>query len=98
MARDRAMEVAWDDAGYGLSDGEGPFALYYEPFLPRTRRIQFLEDPYQRDGFRFLPYEAGLVGSGLWLVTVITPDSSSLFSRGIIDAVISSLGHVQEGA
>jgi hypothetical protein len=84
VARDAAMERAWDDVGYSLMEGgEGPFAVLYRPAPKRTVAIQLDEEPYGWEGFRFEPYEATLVSAGLSLVTIVTPDEESFFSRDL---------------
>ncbi|MEV2240352.1 hypothetical protein [Micromonospora sp. NPDC049891] len=53
--------------------------------------IQLNENPYQRTGLGFEPYPATLVTAGLSLVTIVTPDAESHFSRGILDALRQAL-------
>lgn len=42
-------------------------------------------------GFGFEPYAAILVTAGLSLVTIVTPDAESPFSRGLIDSLRQAL-------
>ncbi|WP_327039675.1 hypothetical protein [Micromonospora maris] len=92
VARDAQMERRWDDVGYSLMEqGEGPFAVLYEPCRHPTVEIRLDEDPYDRRGFGFEPYSATLVTAGLSMVTVVTPDADSPFSRGLIDALKQAL-------
>jgi len=94
VARDPQMERRWDDVGYRLMEGdEGPFAVLYEPVVPPLVEIQFNEDPYGRGDFTFDPYSATMVAAGLSLVTVVTPDADSPFSRRILDGLGQALIH-----
>jgi hypothetical protein len=93
VARDQAMAEDWDAEGYHLSaDGEGPFAVYYGPCPASRLRILALEDPYQRHEYGFDPYEALLVGPALSLVTTVTPDGESAFSRQVVEEMATCLG------
>jgi hypothetical protein len=92
VARDEEMERRWDDLGYSLMEhAEGPFLLMYEPSRQPAVEIQLNEDPYERGGFRFEPHPATLVSAGLSLVTIVTPDADSAFSRGLIDSLTQAL-------
>ncbi|MGC5021265.1 hypothetical protein [Micromonospora sp. DT47] len=92
VARDTQMEQRWDDVGYSLLEhDEGPFAVLYQPSGRSAVEIKLDEDPYDRPGFRFGPYPATLVAAGLSLVTLVTPDIESPFSRGILDALRQAL-------
>lgn len=92
VARDAEMERRWDDVGYSLMEhGEGPFAVLYEFAGQPAVEIEFHEDPYERRGFGFEPYPATLVTAGLSLVTIVTPDADSPFSRGLLDALRQAL-------
>ena len=91
VARDRLMEARWDDVGYELDDAEeGPFAIYYEPATWSALRTQALVDPYGRSE-SFDPYEVFFVGPHIWLVTLVTPDRDSRFSRGLLDLLTTKL-------
>lgn len=82
VARDAGMEQDWDESGYDLrDDGEGPFAVLYQPSPRSTTAIRFEQQPYSDQGLGFDPYEAVLVTAGLSLITLVTPDEESLFSR-----------------
>ncbi|MBG0568614.1 hypothetical protein [Actinoplanes aureus] len=88
VARDAAMEQRWDDVGYSLmEDGEGPFAMLYRPSPQRTVAIQLDEQPYERHGLRFDPYEATLIINPLlreWVEVA--------FSDGRLTATLSGPG------
>ncbi|MFF5083983.1 hypothetical protein ACFY36_43610 [Actinoplanes sp. NPDC000266] len=92
VARDAAMDHHWDEAGYSLmDDGEGPFAVFYQPAAQPAIAIRVDEEPYERSGFRFDPYPASLITAGLSLVTLVTPDEDSPFSRrlaGLLDQAL----------
>jgi hypothetical protein len=93
VARDESMEAEWDELGYALnSDGEGPFAIYYETIKRSATLLKALEDPYDRELSRFEPYDLTLVGQGLFLVTLVTPGSDSPFSRLLLEAFVTALG------
>ncbi|MEV4496257.1 hypothetical protein AB0J84_11190 [Micromonospora arborensis] len=78
-----------DDVGYPLMEhAEGPFAVLYGFASQSAVWIQLHEDPYGRSGFDFEPHPATLVTVGLSLVTIVTPDADSFFSRGILDALL----------
>ena len=94
IARDQEMVRAWDDTGYVLTDGrEGPIAVYYSGG-PSTLRVQLPEDPYARDGFRFSPYEAILAGSGLSLVTAVTPPMDAAFSQRVVASLVGAFAAI----
>ncbi|TVT38045.1 hypothetical protein FNH05_24685 [Amycolatopsis rhizosphaerae] len=91
VARDDDMVADWDEHGYKIPDSpEGPFSLLYEPCPARVFSALVKEDPYARNG-RFEPYDAAIVGHNLTLVTIVTPDEQSDYSRSIIDAAVSAL-------
>jgi hypothetical protein len=97
VARDELMEQRWDRDGWILMDrDEGPFALLYQPSPSPQVEVQFNEDPYNR-GFNFEPYSATMVMAGMSLVTVVTPDKDSPFTRQILlrlqQALISQTDH-----
>ncbi|WP_146247289.1 hypothetical protein [Micromonospora arborensis] len=92
VARDAEMERRWDDVGYSLMEhAEGPFAVLYELASQSAVGIQLHEDPYGRSGFGFDPHPATLVTVGMSLVTIVTPDADSFFSRGILNALRQAL-------
>lgn len=92
VARDEEMLTAWDEAGYALDGrGEGPFMLMYQPAGWKSLQVTALEDPYIRSGgFIYDPYEITMVGSGLWMITVIVPEEGA-FGRSVVDTLIASL-------
>ncbi|AEV84708.1 hypothetical protein ACWT_3685 [Actinoplanes sp. SE50] len=78
------MEQDWDEAGYSLrADGEGPFAVLYQPSPQPTIAIRVNEHPYEHRGYGFQPHTATLITAGLSLVTIVTPDEKSLFSKNL---------------
>ncbi|GLW29210.1 hypothetical protein [Actinoplanes regularis] len=84
VARDAAMEQEWDEVGYALmAGGEGPFAVLYQPSPQPTIAIRADENPYEHRGFGFDPYAATLITTGLSLVTIVTPDEESPFSKNL---------------
>ncbi|MEV8438252.1 hypothetical protein AB0425_12810 [Actinosynnema sp. NPDC051121] len=91
VARDERMLSDWDEHGYEVpGSSAGPFALLYEPCpAPRFPALA-QEDPYAR-GALFDPYQITIVGAALSLVTIVTPDEDSEFSRRVIDGVIDAL-------
>ncbi|GAA4578794.1 hypothetical protein GCM10023176_55350 [Micromonospora coerulea] len=92
VARDAHMEQRWDEVGYSLMEyDEGPFAVLYQPSGRTAVEIQVDEDPYGRSRSGFEPHSATLVTAGLSLVTVVTPDLESPFSRRILDALRQAL-------
>jgi hypothetical protein len=91
VARDASMEARWDEVGYALMEGgEGPFALYYRRAPRPVVRVRLLDDPYEH-GSEFEPYEATMVSSGMYLVTIVTPGLDSPFSRGLLDLLRQAL-------
>lgn len=91
VARDEAMEAAWDEFGYEIgSDAEGPFAIYYQMVKQSVIPVTALADPYGRTEFQFESYELFLLGRGLWLVTLVTPDVELQFSRLLIRSFIDA--------
>ena len=92
IARDEEMVTGWDEAGYVLdAREEGPFSLAYEPAGWKSLKATALEDPYARTGFGYEPYQITLVGSGLWLITVVAPEEGA-FGRSIVDTLTACLG------
>jgi hypothetical protein len=93
IVRDADMESAWDEHGYQVPGStEGPIAILYQPCTARVFSVTARSDPYARDAlFRFDPYDVLVVGSGLTLVTIVTPDTDSEFSKTAIDKLVSSL-------
>lgn len=90
IARDQEMEANWDTFGYVLDErGEGPLALAYEPVNWQSLPMTPQKDPYGRAGFRYEPYDIKVVGAGLHLVTVVTPDDS-VFTRVVLDTLLLS--------
>jgi hypothetical protein len=84
VARDGEMERRWDRDGWILMErGEGPFAVFYRPSPSPVVDIQFHDDPYAR-GFDFEPYGATMITAGMSLVTVVTPDKDSPFTRDVL--------------
>jgi hypothetical protein len=97
VARDEQMEQRWDRDGWILVDrDEGPFAVLYQPSPSPQVEVQFNDDPYDR-GANFEPYSATMVMAGMSLVTVITPDRDSPFTRQVLlrlqQALISQTNH-----
>ncbi|MGW1742944.1 hypothetical protein ACWCPQ_29535 [Nocardia sp. NPDC001965] len=93
VARDEAMLTAWDEDGYAL-DGrdEGPFMLMYSPLRWKSLQATALEDPYiHLGGFIYEPYEITVVGSELWMITVVVPEEG-VFGRSVVDTLIACLG------
>ncbi|ATW50662.1 hypothetical protein [Streptomyces peucetius] len=98
VARDEKAAAVWDESGYVLdSSGEGPFSVAYEPAGWRSLKATALEDPYVRTGFGYQPYEISLVGSGLWLITVVAPEDRT-FRRSVVDTLTACLGADPAGA
>lgn len=92
IARDEHMEAVWDLSGYVLDKrGEGPLALYYEPAGWQSLPVVPQEDPYGRVGFRYEPYDITVVGAGLYLFTLVTPDDGA-FTRAALDTLLLSAG------
>jgi hypothetical protein len=84
VARDEGMEQRWDRDGWILMErDEGPFAVLYQPSPNPLVEIQFNDDPYDR-AFTFEPYGATMVTVGMFLVTVVTPDKDSPFTRQVL--------------
>ncbi|WP_305784403.1 hypothetical protein [Symbioplanes lichenis] len=95
VARDATMEQDWDDYGYDLRpDGEGPFAVLYRPLPHPATTISLTEDPASRPD----PYDAVLITAGLSLITVVTPDETSPFSRDIHDRLTRAFIEQPESA
>ena len=94
VARDQEMSAAWEEHGYDIpGEPEGPFALWYQPCPARRFTALAATDPYAHRGeFVFDPYEVQVVGAGLSLVTLVTPDPDKHFSQQVIAAFIESCG------
>jgi hypothetical protein len=92
VARDKDMDVAWEEHGYDIpGEPEGPFAVFYRPCPATQFTAQVTTDPYDRGGdLIFNPYEVQVVGAGLSLVTLVTPDMEKGFSQQVIAAFIES--------
>lgn len=91
VARDERMLSDWDEHGYAIpGSAVGPFYLLYEPCPAPQFSALLQHDPYA-GGMRFDPYPVTIVGTGLSLVTVVTPDEDSEFSRSVIDGVVAAL-------
>jgi hypothetical protein len=92
LARDEAMLAAWDEEGYHLSDdGDGPLMVAYRPCPVPRLNVLALDDPYGHTGFAYEPYEVLLIGAGLYLVTIVTPDRDSAFSREMRESLTEHL-------
>ncbi|MFP1627904.1 hypothetical protein ACLB9X_22645 [Streptomyces sp. 5K101] len=92
VARDEDMVAGWDDSGHVLdSRQEGPFSVAYEPAGRQSLKVMALEDPYVRTGFGYEPYEISLVGSGLYMITVVAPEEGP-FGQAVVDALAACLG------
>lgn len=93
VARDEEMLIAWDEAGYVLdARGEGPFMLMYRPAGWKSLQARALEDPYVRsEGPDYEPYEITLVGSGLWMITVVVPEEG-IFGQSVVDTLTACFG------
>lgn len=89
VSRDAGMEEFWDAEGYAL-DGkrEGPVAFFYQLARWRALKLTTLEDPYPYEGCRHEPYPVTLAGAEFSLVTIVTPDEESDFSRSVLDAFL----------
>jgi hypothetical protein len=92
VARDEQMSAAWEEHGYDIpGEPEGPVAVWYQPCPARRFTALATTDPYARPGeFLFDPYEVAVIGAGLSLVTLVTPDADTDFSREVIAAFIDS--------
>jgi hypothetical protein len=93
VARDEEMLTAWDESGYAL-DGrdEGPFMLMYRPAGWKSLQATALADPYVRSaGSNYEPYEITLVGSVLWMITVVVPEEG-VFGKAVVDTLTACLG------
>ncbi len=93
IVRDADMETAWEEHGYQIpGSAEGPLAILYQPCPARVFSVKAISDPYARDTqFKFEQYGVIVAGSGLTLMTVVTPDTDSKFFRDVIDSLIVSL-------
>lgn len=85
------MADDWRDNGYVLGEQGGPFSILYEPLQQRSLKVCALEDPYGRSDYGFLPYEMILLNNSAWLVTLVTPDSESDFSKGLANSLSAAL-------
>ncbi len=92
VARDKEMDAAWEEHGYDIpGEPEGPFVIYYQPCSVRQFTAQVTADPYEQGtDYIFNPYEVRVVGAGLSLVTLVTPDMEKDFSHQVIAAFIES--------
>jgi hypothetical protein len=91
VAQDERMVSDWTDHGYAIpGSAVGPFALFYQPCAAPRFAALVQQDPYAR-GLGFEPYPVTVVATDLSLVTVVTPDDDSEFSRSVIDGVIAAL-------
>ncbi|WP_093657879.1 hypothetical protein [Streptomyces radiopugnans] len=89
LSRDEDMESLWDTEGYSLDRrGEGPVAFFYQPARWHSLKLKTLEDPYPHAGLKHQPYPVTLAGAGFSLVTIVTPDEESDFSRSVSDAFL----------
>jgi hypothetical protein len=98
VARDERMEQRWDlDGWIFMERDEGPFAVFYRPSPRPAVEVQFNDDPY--DGvFGFEPYSATMVMAGMSLVTVVTPDKDSPFTRQVLILLQQALsGQIGQG-
>ncbi|MCX4966484.1 hypothetical protein OHA98_16900 [Streptomyces sp. NBC_00654] len=92
VARDEDMVAGWDDSGYVLDPHqEGPFSLAYEPAGWTSLNVLALDDPYTRTGFGYEPYEIGLVGTGLQLITLVAPEDGA-FRQAVTHGLLAALG------
>lgn len=92
IARDEEMEANWDLSGYALDErGEGPLALSYKPAGWQSLPMVPRKDPYGRFDFRYEPYDITVVGAGLYLLTLVTPDDSD-FTRTALDTLLRAAG------
>ncbi|QFG24971.1 hypothetical protein [Actinomadura sp. WMMB 499] len=92
VARDAEMVDRWDRDGYHLDrDGHGTLMIAYEPCRAPRLDVTVLDDPYGRGGFLFDPYDVTLIGAGLSLVTVVTPDADGPFARSVLDGLAEHL-------
>ena len=67
--------------------------ILYQPCPVRTFSVAVKENPYARDDpFRFEEYDAIVIGAGMSLITVVTPDLDSEFSKNVIKCLILSFG------
>jgi hypothetical protein len=92
VARDAQMESDWDEWGY-VPDvhGEGPIAIYYQPFARPTAEVMALQDPYDRgDEFIFEPYKILLAAPGLWLLTLVSPEESPVFREALLGELMQA--------
>ncbi|WP_433889295.1 hypothetical protein [Streptomyces sp. CA-111067] len=90
ISRDEEMEAHWDMSGYTLDErGEGPLALYHQPAGWQSLTMVPREDPYPGAGFGYEPYDITVVGAGLHLFTLVTPDDSA-FTRAALATLIDS--------
>jgi hypothetical protein len=91
VAQDEQMLSDWDGHGYEIpGSAVGPFAVFYRPCTAPRFEALVQDDPYAR-GMSFEPYPVTVVGPNLSLVTIVTPDDESEFSRSVINGVIAAL-------
>ncbi|MFI0409381.1 hypothetical protein [Actinomadura sp. 3N508] len=92
VAEDEEMIQRWDEDGYHLSPtGTGPLMISFEPCRVPRLRARVLENPYGDNGLGFAPHEVTLVGTDLFLVTIVTPDADSAYSTSVIDRLAECL-------
>jgi hypothetical protein len=92
VVRDLAMDLAWAEHGYDLpGQDEGPFMLMYRPCPVPVIDGAVLSDPYSHETEIFQPYPVQIVGSGIHLVTIVTPSNSPEFTATIIDRLLIHL-------
>jgi hypothetical protein len=85
IARDEQMVSGWDDYGYAIDPmGEGPLMVSYQPTNWNSLKVQVIEDPFSREGFQFLPYEAIIVGAEYYVLTLTTPPLDSQFAKDVV--------------
>ncbi|MEV0806663.1 hypothetical protein [Micromonospora sp. NPDC050200] len=85
LAKNRDMELRWERDGYFIEGDEGPVAILYEPAASPSMTMLAIDDPYCRGGsFLYEPYEVTLLGRGMSLVTLVTPQDSSLFETEVV--------------
>ncbi|MFB7475019.1 hypothetical protein [Kitasatospora sp. NPDC056184] len=91
IAQDRQMADRWQEEGYFVDNQGGPFSILYQPMEKRELKVSSLEDPYSHNGFGFRPYEMLLLMHSAWLVTLVTPDEESPFSRDLMKSFTAEI-------
>lgn len=78
VVRDAQMAADWTENAYeDHAPDVGPIGLMYQPCEVGTFSMDLTSDPYARDqDFGFEPYNAQVIGSGVYLLTLITPENS----------------------